>query len=430
MLTEEVPVVEVQDRAESAERPMPWGPLLRLSAVSLMAFCSMSVVTPTIKELVRDRFALDPREVSMFMLFHSLPQILLLGLAVGLLSDRWGKRLPLAIIGCFGTGITTLLLPFPDNYNALLGLRLLDGFLGIIGLGMVMTRALDLAAGSNRSRVMAVFTMSIPLGYLLGSLFTLVMGLLNASVTSIYVVVGAGLSLTTLLLLQNLYQKEAVSAREPGVGAMWTAVKGMPRLWLPIFFGFIDKFSFALLATMPALVLADKYGQSGYLAAGGVMTAFWIAFTAAGAPAGYLTQRFGAWSVVAVGSIGYGLSLTLAVMFGSVWAFLTCIITAGAFTSLKFISNMVVISEMARPDEKATAISAFNLMGSYGLLLGFIITGISAKYLGYLTTFGITGALEILCGFLAVWAVKATVSRKDNEDAVLELRTDISTNGI
>jgi len=364
------------------------------------------------------------------MLFHSLPQILLLGLAVGLLSDRWGKRLPLAIIGCFGTGITTLLLPFPDNYNALLGLRLVDGFLGIIGLGMVMTRALDLAAGSNRSRVMAVFTMSIPLGYLLGSLFTLVMGLLGASVTAIYVVVGAALALTTLLLLQDLSQKEAVSAREPGVRAMWMAVKGMPRLWLPIFFGFVDKFSFALLATMPALVLADKYGQSGYLAAGGVMTAFWLAFTAAGAPAGYLTHRFGAWLVVAVGSIGYGVSLTLAVMFGSVWAFLVFIILAGAFTSLKFISNMVVISEMARPDEKATAMSAFNLMGSYGLLLGFIVTGISAKYLGYLATFGFTGALEILCGILAVWVVKSSLPRKDRKEAVLELRTDISANGI
>ncbi len=380
---------------------MPWGPLLRLVVVTTMMFCSMAVITPTLNELVRNKFHLDQRGTSMFMLVHSLPQILLLGLLAGLISDRWGRRVPLALAGCFGTGITTMLLPFPSEYSSLLALRFLDGALGIVGIGMLMTRALDLCSPQTRSRVMAVFMTSIPAGYLLGSALTLLLGMAGAGINVVYGIAGGGLALAALLLLWEVKRPENVTVREPGARAMIASLRGVPRLWLPIMFGFVDKFSFALLAILPALVLKDRYGLTGFTAAGAVMTAFWIMFAGASGYAGTLTSRIGAWRAIAVSSVGYGLCLSLAVVFDFPWMFLVFIGLAGLFTGLKFVANLVLVGQMVKPDEKATAISAFNLMGSFGLLLGFVYAGVAGKIMGYAFTFASVGAVEIGCGGLA-----------------------------
>ena len=386
---------------------MPWAPLLRLVSVTATVFGSMAVVTPTLHELIRNRFVLGQRESSLFMLSHSLPQLLLLGIAAGLLSDRWGRRVPLAILGCFITGVTTILIPFQSSFGQLLALRFIDGIFGIIGIAMLMTRALDIGSATSRPRIMAIFMTAIPLGYLGGSAFSLAMGAAGASIDLVYGLAGGTLCLVSLLLLFDLATPEQVTVREPGLRPLLGTLRNVPRLWLPLIFGFVDKFSFALLATLPALVLRDLYKIENYAAAGGVMTAFWIAYAVSSTAAGKFTVRLGLWPTIAIGSVGYGLCLSLPVVIGLPSTFVLCIAMAGAFTGLKSVANLLLVGNLVSKNEKATAISTFNMIGSFGILLGFVYTGIASSTLGYAVTFAGVGIVEVACGGFALLLLKS-----------------------
>lgn len=388
--------------------------MLRLALVNLLLFCSMAVVTPTLREMVTVRFP-DADETS-FMIVHSLPQILLLGLLVGLASDRWGRRLPLAIAGSIGTGLTTVLLPHIQGFLNLLALRFLDGFLGIIAVGMVMTRLLDLAASQAEAVFIAAFMASVPLGYLTGSALTLVVGSLGGGIAAVYGIAGSALIAASLVLLADLRKPEQVAARGPGLRAMWNVVRTIPRLHLPILFGSVDKFTFALLAMLPPLVLQDRYGVKGLVGPGAVMTAFWLAFAGASFPVGSIIRRIGPWKGVALGSAGYGISLCLTVAFSSPYAFLVFMALAGAFTALQYVPNIVLLGEMTTRQDKGTAVAAFNLAGSYALLAGLAFAGLFSKRFGYLPTFCVAGLLEIASAVVA-WRVQVGRLHQVEDDA-------------
>lgn len=397
-----MPATPTQPVAASDRSPEAFWPLVRIAAVTALLFATMAIVPPSTDALVRQRFGLGNEAVSLFFIAHSLPQVLLLGLFIGLLSDRLRRRIPLALAGAVATGFTTMATPFLSSFGALIALRLVDGATGIAALGLLMTRAVDLSTPATRSRTMALYLAAIPIGYLSGSF---AMALFGADRWHLaFPVVGALLVVASLLLAIDLRRPEPISALQPGVRQIVASLRGAPRLLFPCFFGFMDKFTFALLALLTGLALSDRYQLSAIVWGGSALGLLWVAFLLASAPAARITRRLGAWRTVAVGSAGYGVLLVLLVAFDSPLVFVATLTLAGAFVALQTIPTYVLVGDLAGRASRATAMAAFNLVGSFGIMAGFAFAGWASETFGYLVAFAIGGGLELLSAIVALIA--------------------------
>lgn len=390
----------------------PWWALLRVMLPTALIFTSMAIIPPSVDSLVRVAFSMGNREVGWFFLVHSLPNIFALGILVGILSDRWGRRIPLAIAMTFGTGITTILHPWISGFGWLLGLRFIDGVFGIAALGMLMARALDLSRHGNRPMMMGVYLASIPVGYLTGSFLVAAVG--SISLPLVFAIVGALVMCASLVMLIDMIRPEQPGVPHPTVGALIRSIVHARKLWFPIGFGFVDKFTFGCITLLTTLALSDEYNLSPIVHGGSALGLLWVAYLAASAPAGWMVSRIGAWYAVALGSGGFGISLCALLLFGNPALFIAMMITSGIFIALQTIPTFTLVARYSRDGDRGTAVCTYNFVGSIGLMLGLGFSGYASTHWGYFPTFLAAGVLQILCAIVALAKAR---SEKGSEDA-------------
>ena len=129
-------------------------PIIKLAAINTICFASIGVMTPVLDPLVRERFDVGNAATAQFMGIQGAASMLF-GIVAGILSDKTGRRVPLIVLGLIGNGITTALTPHISDFSALLVLRFLDGIFGGLSLGLIITRALDLAGPADRRNVVS-----------------------------------------------------------------------------------------------------------------------------------------------------------------------------------------------------------------------------------------------------------------------------------
>ncbi|MDK2973375.1 MAG: transporter, family, tetracycline resistance protein [Candidatus Sumerlaeota bacterium] len=361
----------------------------------MLLFASMALVSPSLDVLVRERFGVGNAVMSGFMGVHSLPQILLLGLAIGMLSDRLGRRLPLIGLGLLGTGITTALLPWITSWPLMLTVRFLDGLLGLMAFGLLLTRVVDLTDAGTRPRVMAVLMAAIPAGYLTGSALIMQFGLTRLS--WVFGGVGAAVALAGAWQLAEARGEAAATRSEEAARAgLRRTLRSLPRLWLPMLFGFVDKFTFSGFAVLTAPFLADALGVEPLYWTSMALVAFWLAFLVASPLAGRFAGRFGSLRVVTLCSLLYGGLLCLLGTSSTLSFFIGLMGLCGALTAMQYIANATLAGQLVSPADRAAGMEAFHMAGSWGMFVGFGVLGVTSAH-SYAAAFGVAGGLEILC---------------------------------
>lgn len=378
----------------SRRHPVP--PAVRKTSLTTAAlFLSMAVVSPSLDRLVREPFPGEERGAMWFMIAHSASQLLLLGMLAGMLSDRIGKRIPLIAVGLVGTGIATALLPLIPDFPALLALRFFDGLFGTVAISLLMARVVDLSTDENRARCMAMLMAAIPFGYLAGMVLMALIGDMSLAVSF---AVSGGLVVACGLWFLRDWSEPSMPHRARGSAA--DAVRDVPKLWMPILFGFVDKMTFAAIAMLTSLAVADIWGRSDVRSSGLAMAGFWIAFIAFVRPAARLAERLGTMTTIAAGSVLYGAALA-GLAFGSFAQFAALMALCGALTGLRFVPIMTLVGDLSAPGRRATNMGAFNLAGSVGIIAGFAVAGILSSVAGYARTFAVFGAMELVCAAVA-----------------------------
>ncbi|MCC5875393.1 MAG: MFS transporter [Candidatus Sumerlaeia bacterium] len=396
----------------------PWWALLRVMLPTALIFTSMAIVPPSVDSLVRVAYSMGNREVGWFFLVHSLPNLFAFGVLIGVLSDRWGRRLPLAIAMTFGTGITTILHPWITSYGWLLGLRFVDGVFGIAALGMLMARALDLSRYGNRAFTMGIYLASIPVGYLTGSFLVAAVG--GFSLPLVFAIVGGMVMVVSLLMCIDLRRPESPGTPHPSVKALIRSMAEARQLWFPIGFGFVDKFTFGCITLLTTLALSDEYNLSPIVYGGSALGLLWVAYLLASAPAGWLVSRIGPWYAVALGSGGFGLSLCALLLFGNPTLFIAMMVSSGVFIALQTIPTFTLVGRFSRDGDRGTAVCTYNFVGSIGLILGLGFSGFASEQWGYFPTFMVAGVLQILCAIVAF--VKARIEHGRDTTSLTPLR--------
>jgi len=378
----------------AAPRPRVPGAVWKTSTATATLFLSMAVVSPTLDALVRQPFGeAHPKADTLFMMAHSAPQILLLGVVVGILSDRAGRRIPTIATGLIGTGVATALLPWISSFPLLLALRFLDGLFGIAAVGLLMARVVDLSTPENRARCMAVLMGAIPVGYLAGMLLSAALG--DASLRALFGAAGILVAACGVWMLPEWKRGDPEPAARHRAG-LRDSLLDFPKIWFPMFAGFVDKMTFAAIAMLTSLAVRDVWGRDDVLSSGLTLAAYWLAFLAFARPAARVAERFGAVATIAGGSVLYGLAFACLAM-GSFAQFVALMIACGALTALQFVPIMTLVGDLSGPERRAANMGAFNLTGSVGIIVGFAVAGILYKTTSHATTYLAFGILELGC---------------------------------
>lgn len=371
-----------------------------LTWLAMLVFLSMAIVSSTLDPLVRHRFAAIDSAASTFMSIHSIPQLLLIGILSGFFSDRLRRRYPLILPSLLITGVCTALLPIVDHFPTLLAIRFVDGMTGIIAIGLIMARILDLSSKSNsRGFALGFFLFCVPLGYLTAMVLTYFLSTLGLN--ALFLTVGTIIFFSAFLIVPYLYKSEEISETDLTMKDFFRSFKRVPQLWPALLFGFADKFTFAAIAMLTSLIAADVYGISDPKSVSLALALYFFGCLLFSAVSGFLTQKIGAKKVIIVGSTVYALSLISLPHMNFQW-FLVMMFVAGCLTAFQFVPTLDLLGSLSRSSDRGVNTQLFNFAGSLGFIVGFpilhIMTSIDSSYR---LAYGVTGGVEILAVLIA-----------------------------
>lgn len=376
---------------------MPVGALARLTAAFFALFVSMAIMSPTLDALVRHPFDLNNEETSRFMQ-SSAAAGLIAGLVMGWLADWWGRRVPMLVAAMVASGVLTALFPHMGDYDNLLSLRFVEGFVGATALMLIMARAVDLSTAATRPRVMAVLMSAVPLGYLAGQPLVGLLGPISLSL--LFGTTGATLVAAGLMMAWDWRTERATQRPTIGLRDLGATLVQLPRAWLPMMVGATDKFTVAAIAVATPLVLKDRFGLEPLTWTPILMAVYWLAFLATNWPAGKLAAAWGLRPTLLWTLIPYGAALAAFPHVGLAGAVITMAVL-GVLTSFQFVPSLSLLGECAQPHQRATFMAFNNLLGSVGLIVGFAVVG-RLSDTSYELAYAATGLVAILVGAFGI----------------------------
>jgi len=382
------------------------GRLYAAAGMLAVMFASLWVMPAVLTQLVREPFGLDNASTSLFFQIGSLASILI-GITIGLISDRLGRRVPLIVMALGLGGVCTSLLPHLPRYDLLLGVRFLDSAFGTIAITLLMTRGVDLSTVATRSRSMAVIMMAIPAGYLLGPVMVLALG--HGHLGWLFAALGLLQVIGAVVAARELTRRESITPMAPTLAEIGRVIVGLPRTWLPMLFGMVDKFSFAAIALLTPLFLSSQ--QVGIIGVSLILGLFNLAFILTNPLAGRLVAVWGPRPTVVGASILYGIAFILMGSTNSLVIFALLMMACGVLTAFQFVPNMTLVGDLSGVTHRATIMSVFNTLGSVAMLVGFATLGTMSDT-SYAAAYRLTGILEIGCGVIGLTVLTIAYARR------------------
>lgn len=332
---------------------------------------------------------------------------------VGLLSDALRRRRALILAALILNTLTLHALTLEWPYGLYLGWRFLEGCAHISALTLLMTLGVDHARAGGLGGAMGLMGAAVSLGVASGAPLG---GLVGGEDALRVPQFGAGLMLALTL-------SAAVLVRDPphqeGRNEAHSPLRSLlrnRRLLVPYVFAFADRLTVGFIVSTMSLYLSGILGMSpGRI--GLVMAAFLIPFSLLTYPAGLLSKRWNAFTMMLAGSFLYGVVLMMVGFVpapGIVWLMLA----GGVVAALMYAPSLVLTARLAGPAHKASAMSGFHFAGSLGFALGPLLGGglVSLFALAvadpYPATFVVVGSIEVLC-VLALLPVIRSQERKE-----------------
>jgi MFS family permease len=374
--------------------------MTRTWPIALGIFLLMLPVTgmvPVLYALTEGRYpGLSDLGRHLFMSAH-MAGALLFAVLAGLLSDRLGQRKRLIVPALVVNGLVLLLMLVPWPYGVQLGLRFIEGCAHMTVLSLAMTLAADRAPLGREGGAMGLVGAAMSLGVASGAVLG---GRIGAETPEAVFLWGGILMLAAAL-------GAALVLRDAPLGHAPERLRDVLRLALrhrallvPYAFTFVDRLTVGFIISTVSLYFATVLGFDP-LRIGLVMAAFLLPFALLTYPAGLLCQRWDPALMMAGGSLLYGVFLA-GLGFAGPGQVLPVMALGGVVAALMFAPSLVLVTRLASPGQRATAMGGFHLAGSLGFMLGPLI-GVAAiaalralDHSPYPAVFVLVGGLEAL----------------------------------
>jgi DHA1 family multidrug resistance protein-like MFS transporter len=345
----------------------------------------------------------------------------LVGVPVGLISDKYGRRHALALGGII-TVVGNVLCALAPSYLPFLVARFIAG----LGAGFVVTASqimlADISTPDRRGRIMAtysgVFAFAVGMGPLPGGLLADWYGL--SAPFWAYSLMGAGAAAVAWFRVPETKflrtatggapADPAVEARKPSFAGQMRLLMGRPGFMLVSLVGFSNFFArtgglFNVIPVLGQQRLGLGPDQIGFgLAMISVMAVF-LSY-----PSGVLADRFGRKPLIVPSTLLTGLSFVFFLYAPTyLWFLAACTVWAIA-TGFGSSAPSAYAADITPPGMNAAAMSSFRAIAETGYVIGPLLLGAIADLFGAEVALGFTSVF--LCIVALLFAVYAPEKRR------------------
>ncbi len=387
-------MLELRRKNKSTDSKGSNFPIVILGIIGMFTISSVSILHTNEKEFIQGiLFSATNFQISLYdtVLYISY---LIIGILVGIISDKIGKRKSFIIVGSVGATIFTGLLTIAPSYSVLLIFRFLQGTFTVLAWQTFMTMTLDLSTPENRGKNMGIFgtflAISMGLSPVIGGF------LADAGINFPYYIAVA-FNLTTLILSILILKEPNNLKKKTSVIQNLKTVKETPELIIPAAFNFIDRFHMGFIIFALPLLILDVLGLEPSMR-GIAMGVFALPFIILQYPFGKLSDKIGRYKLLIYGSIGYGIVLSLIGLVGTENYILLVVVLfiLGTLSGITAPPNMALVGDYVGEENRATGMGFFNFAGNIGIVLGPILGGALLIPLDFIRTFIIMGVLEFV----------------------------------
>ncbi len=367
----------------------------------------VTAVVPLLYDLTEGRFPGRSELARHLFMSVNMAGSLLVAVLAGLLSDRLGRRKVLVVPALFLFSLVLFLMYLPFPFPVQLGLRFAEGVVQMAVLVLAMTMISDSARPEHKGRAMGLAGASMSLGVATG---TVLGGRIGSEAATHVFLYGGSLALLLAIAAIFVLRDARLERSAERLGAVVRLALKRRALLIPYVFTFIDRMTAGFIISTGSLYFATVMGLSP-IQIGLSMAAFLLPYGLLTYPSGLLCERVSPITLMAVGSICYGLFL-IALGFTPadqlVW-----VMAAGGITAALMLAPSLVLTVRLAGPAQATGMGGFHLTGSLGFMLGPLLSVAILTFLRgqgldpYPTVFVIFGAFEILCVLLLLpWLLR------------------------
>lgn len=364
---------------------------------ALLLFGSMvnlTLIVAGLKEFIIDELGGSIADATLFFSIETLAYIVFAPLW-GLLSDRFGVRRPLVVVGFAASAVIYLVYSSIHSIPLLLVLRFVQGAFSVLGWSTVMAMMLDHPVYGRQGRFMGLMGASlifgVAIGAPLGGYFTRWYGARAP-------LLAAAISFALLAVMALLLRESPTLKRQHRVGEVLAALRSRPRVGLPFAFHFVDRLAVGLFVVVFPLYI-DSLGATDPALRGRYLALFLLPFAFLQYFSGRLAERIGAGRPLVVGSLLYGLALC-GLGFADLVTLRPMMVALGVFAAVMFPPAILLVSQWSDPRTRASSMGGFNVAGSMGFAVGPIVGGWAYATRGFAFAFALCGIVEIAMAIL------------------------------
>ncbi|MBM9500694.1 MFS transporter [Leptospira sp. 201903071] len=356
---------------QSSPKDKQKGSVYFLPGAIFLAMLPVTMIVPVFKEIVKDRFQSGNSEVAWFLSVAMLGSFFFSPIA-GFLSDRFGTRKKIIILFCFFDALLLSLLPYAENLPILLSLRFLEGGAHVFVIGLLLASVADFEHGGfslklKGGALMGFSGMLLSLGGAVG----ISLGFLGKENPYLPFYAGSGILLFLAFIVyrfvpevETLTSKKHSSWKESGIIFL-----SHPLLLFPMAFQFLDRFTSGYFMSSLNLRLREEFllnpSETGRL-----LSLVFLPMALLSYPAIRLSKKTGKYFPVALGSLIYGVALTLSGTFHSLFWITISLLFCGLGAGLMFATSLRLASSLCNRENNGIVMSALTGIGSLGFFLG------------------------------------------------------------
>jgi MFS family permease len=379
-------------------------PRLLTALATFLALVPVTLLVPGLHELVVVAHGGTEGDAHAFMTVNMMAGMLAVPFAMR--AVRVGNRLRTWIVTALVMDAVAFVgMWLAPSLPVLYAFRILDGAVHLPAVTMLMV-ASNRLAGERRGGALGALATAIMIGVAVGS--PLGGWLVERGPGAVYAV-GAALLVVAALLGLRL-RGVPVHATSPARAPRYRWDRRELATWIPLGYGFIDRFSIGIFVSTFTLYLTSVLGLSAPQR-GLLIALFMLPFALLCYPAGRLADRVGWFAPMLTGNILFGIVFASYGFLPARWL-PVAMVASGVFSALMFTPNLVLISDLVQRGHGEGLFGAFQVAGSLGFLTGPIAGGIlvsitrdTAGIPAYREILALVGALAVLlaaASFLAL----------------------------
>ncbi len=362
----------------------------------LVAMLNLTLIVAGLKELVVDRLGGTTAQASLFFSIEMAAYILFATIW-GIVSDRFGYRKPLVILGFAVSAIFYTTYSVIDSIALLLALRFIQGAFSVMGWSTLMAMVLDQPDAKRRGRYMGMMGGALSLGVSLGAPIG---GYLSRDLGPRAPLLGAAALFALIALGSFVLPPRRIRRKQVSTSAIFATLRTSPRLMLPYLFYFVDRYTVGFFVVLFPLYLGSL-GVDDPAVRGRYLALFLLPFALLQYFTGRLSERIGPYPPLLAGSFAYGL-LLCAVGYSGLYSLWWVMVVLGLLAAVMFPPAITLTARYSSEGTRGIAMGGFNLAGSLGFAIGPLVGAWAFTARGYGFAFVVSGALEVLAVIIAL----------------------------